>query len=317
MSKYDLNRSVPQSLVRKHSEISNWKSLSLIFTLYIFTFGAIWIQSFNFHRAISLLTLFFIAGVQHHIMTLMHEGAHHLIHPNKKVNDCLSQAFCSFPLGVMLKDYRYFHLMHHKHSGDSENDPEIKFYQKTFIGYGLNGNRVLKSLINDISGLATIRSLIYITRFNQEKMKEGKIRAINFWDIKWGLIGLISILSVPFLFGILKYFVTFWMLSYLFVLPLLVRWHAVGEHTGMNAPCEQDKTLTHNFNPLVNFFLYPITSGFHLEHHLFAQIPWYNMKAFRKELMDIEKYQIESMKLEVDGYWFGKKSVRKLVLQNN
>jgi fatty acid desaturase len=96
---------------------------------------------------------------------------------------------------------------------------------------------------------------------------------------------------------------------------IFIRWHSVGEHTGVNEDLEQDKTLTHQFPWIVNFFLYPIQSCFHLEYHLFPQIPWYQMKKFRLELMKISYYQTEASKQTVDGYFWGQKTVRQTIFK--
>jgi fatty acid desaturase len=297
--KYSLARTIPTALIQKYAAISSWKSPFLICIIYLSVYIISYANHSLNHWSVFIPALLITAALQHHLVTIMHEGAHRAVHPNMKVNDRWAQAMCAF--------------QHHRHSGDVENDPEVKFYQGTGIGYGAKDNKLIRNLIGDLTGLATIRSIIVLTKYTKKVVQEGKLRKLTFWDFKWGVIGLTMIVLPPLVLGFLKSFLLLWILNMAILTPLLIRWHSIGEHTGVDADYEQDKTITHEFNILTNFFLYPIHSGWHLEHHLFAQIPWYNMKEFRRELLNREDYQAEAKKLTVKGFWWGESSVRKIV----
>ncbi len=314
-TKYSLARSIPRELLAAHAEVSSWKSVLLIFVVYLAAYAAVYL-ALRFPSALSwVATLLFVAGLQHHLITLMHEGAHHCLHPNKTTNDFLAQALCAFPLGMQLKDYRFFHLQHHKYSGNPEKDPEVRFYHATKIGYGLRAERVRGTLLSDITGSATLRSLIFLRNFTREKINSGELRALRLPDLVQGLAGVLMVVMLPWLASFLLPFIGVWIAAMVLVTPVLVRWHGLGEHTGENAEQEHQKTLTHHFSPLTNFFLYPISSGYHLEHHLFPQIPWYEVPRLRKKLLQFEHYNSAAEELSVDGYWWGKKSVRSTVLE--
>jgi fatty acid desaturase len=312
-SKYDLARSVDPTLLRSHSE-KNW-SASLITVALMY--GGIWLTGY---AAFALgpwawpFALFIIAAFQNHFSILMHEAAHRLLMPSNVWNDRLGQALFAAPIVMNLKDYRYIHLKHHKFSGDPQQDPEVAFYHGAQVGYGVQEDRLKKNIINDLTGQSTIRSLIYLQKFIQERVKAGEIRAASGEDLLCTLLGWVFLLAPAFALGFGFHLLGLWVLAFLTITPLLIRWHGVGEHTGENAETEQEKTLTHDFPFIVDFFLYPLRSGWHLEHHLFPQIPWYQMKKLRRELLKDSNYRGEAQKLTVDGFWFGKKTVRKVVL---
>jgi len=312
--KYALARSIPRELLAAHSVVSPWKSPLLIALVYAATFTLVAFANYTATPLGWIGAVVITAGLQHHLITLMHEGAHHCVHPNKRLNDFLAQALCAFPLGMQLKDYRFFHLQHHKYSGDPERDPEVAFYRATEIGYGIPHQRLRRTLISDLTGIATLRSLVFLARFTAAKVKSGELRPVRASDVVQGLIGVGLLLTLAYSLKLLVPFLTVWGAAMVFVTPVLVRWHGLGEHTGENAELEQHKTLTHNFNPITNFFLYPIRSGYHLEHHLFAQIPWYEITLLRKKLLARPDYLAASKELSVDGYWWGEKSVRKVIL---
>jgi fatty acid desaturase len=315
-SSLDLKKIIPRSEIKKFSTVSSWRSVLLMLSLHFM----IWLLAFSAQKFdlwwCYLLIIILISGLQHHLLTLMHEGAHYLVHPKLKWNDSLTQALCAFPLGSQLKDYRYIHLQHHRYSGDPELDPEVSFYRKTQIGYGDQKKSFLSVILGDISGKYTLKSVLFFQKFGQKKVQEGKIRKLKSSDFIYGVLGILFMISTPLLLGFLKIYIFLWIISFLTLTPWLVRWHSIGEHTGINEPFEQDKTLTHELPFLVNFFLYPIRSYLHLEHHLFPQIPWYQISSFRKTLLKNPTYQRESHKLWVDGLFFGKKTVRQLIFNS-
>ncbi|GEM_PF-2522185 len=317
MKKYGLARSIPSKLVSQFGQLSSIPTILLIAFCYLLIWAISWSLKTYHHPFLWLVGIFLTGGLQHHLLTLMHEGAHYLLSPSRNWNDRMAQAFCAFPMGMHLKDYRYFHLQHHKHSGDATKDPEIYFYNSSQIGFARKHKSVLWHVVKDFSGYHTMISLFHLSQFMKEKVKSGEIRTLNLWDFKWGLIGLMSVVSVPLLFGFFKFFCLLWFLSLFFVTPLLLRWHSVGEHTGLNEQVEQAKTLTHDFPFVINFFLYPIHSGFHLEHHLFPQVPWFRVPSFRRALLEYPAYAQEAQKLTVNGFWWGQRTVLDIVFKGN
>jgi fatty acid desaturase len=107
-------------------------------------------------------------------------------------------------------------------------------------------------------------------------------------------------------------FLLFWVLPIITISPILLRWHGFGEHIRENALTTPENTLTHKLGWITTLFLYPIHSSYHLEHHLYPQIPWYHLKDFYKWACKNEIYSQNSEKLSVDGFFLGKKTVIKL-----
>jgi fatty acid desaturase len=58
--------------------------------------------------------------------------------------------------------------------------------------------------------------------------------------------------------------------------------------------------------------LYPINSSYHLEHHLYPQLPWHSLKKFRHWAETNSEYKRLGSKLEAEAYFFGEKSIAKL-----
>jgi fatty acid desaturase len=57
------------------------------------------------------LAVMIIGTRQLGLFILMHDGAHGLLHPNRRINDAAAHWFCSSSLG----EYRPYHLQHHRY----------------------------------------------------------------------------------------------------------------------------------------------------------------------------------------------------------
>lgn len=300
-------------LVRENSGPVNWATIFILVLL----FSSFWLICFCLQQypywILWIPAFLVVGGIQHHLAILMHEGAHFLLHTKRSINDGIGQGFCAFPLGMHLKDYRYFHLQHHKFTGDPEEDPEFAYYQKSQVGCGFKNKTILKHFFLDLFLWNTINSIIYLSKFLDKKVKEGKIRKLQLSDFVWGGSGLACLFFAPYLFGVLKIAIILWVVSAVFITPIFIRWHAIGEHTGKNPSEEYQKTMTHLLPAWINFFFYPLNSGLHLEHHLYPSVPWYRIKYLRHKLMQDPQYAQNAEELTVDGLILGNKTVLKVV----
>jgi fatty acid desaturase len=61
----------------------------------------------------------------HRIGLIGHEASHGLLHPDRKLNDLLSDLLCFYPLWGSTDAYRNKHLGHHLHPNDPDLDPNM------------------------------------------------------------------------------------------------------------------------------------------------------------------------------------------------
>lgn len=66
------------------------------------------------------LCVMVIGARQLGVFILMHDAAHGLLHPNRKVNDWVGLWLCS----STMRDYRPYHLQHHRYVQQAE-DPDL------------------------------------------------------------------------------------------------------------------------------------------------------------------------------------------------
>lgn len=96
------------------------------------------------------------------------------------------------------------------------------------------------------------------------------------------------------------------------LLTVFLLWHSFGEHIREKESCLSANTFTHKFGILATLVLYPIQSSYHLEHHLYPQLPWHSMKKFRACAEKNPEYKRLAGQLKADGYFIEKKTIVKM-----
>jgi fatty acid desaturase len=300
-------------LLRQGTRLSRVISPALCVAIYAAVVALAWAGSHEWRFAPVAVLL--IAGLQHHLLILLHESAHVLLHPNRVVNDLLGNLFCAVPLFTLVKNYRIFHLVHHRFSGSPARDPEVPLYAAQGYAYRRRGALgVAGLLLRDLLGWNTMRFLaetkVIADRMKREHKFPGWSPVDGFFVLGvWG-----PVVAAAVVFDFWRELLVFWVLPQATLVYLFLKLHGYGEHTGATGPTEFERTWVHDFNPVTNFFVYPIASGYHLEHHLFPRVPWYRMKRFRRELMKDAEYARLSERVTLDGYFFGKRTVLRTML---
>lgn len=305
---------VAPEVLKAHIQVSTWKSLALCIVIYAAMVALAYLggRASNWWGALPAIIV--IAGLQNHLLILLHEGAHWLLHPDKKLNDLIADIFCAIPFFTLEKNYRMFHLTHHKFASSPERDPEVSFYRDQGYFYAKrDGLSVFKMLALDLLGPHLVVFTRSMNKWLEECRQKGQLEGPSGRDrmlnvVIWGGIGTASIL-----YGFWMEVLVFWILPQVTFLFFFLKLHGYGEHTGATGPTEFERTWVHDFHPVENFFIYPICSGFHLEHHLFPRVPWYHMKQFRRQLMDNPEYRERSERVTVTSY-FGRRSILRSML---
>ncbi|MCG3119479.1 MAG: hypothetical protein ALAOOOJD_01888 [bacterium] len=195
------------------------------------------------------------------LTVLMHEGVHGLLLKKPALNRWLGFV-CSAPALVSFSAYRTIHLLHHKyeHTDQDPDDAEVvahKFSMPLVAFYYL---------------YAVIGAYVYVFHINIDGFKLAN------WKNRRSIAAEITIIAA--FAGLLFWFLPLEMVLKIWVFPWLVAAHitsfrGVPEHgltTGGNA---FTATRTVVSNKFVRFML--CNANYHLEHHLFPGMPWYNL----------------------------------------
>jgi len=213
-----------------------------------------------------------------------HDGAHHLLYKNARLNDWVCEWLLNRPLlGASIVPYRVYHLNHHRYT-QQPNDPDLPLSAP----FPITRASFFRKVVRDLTGQTGI------------KQRGGAIRAAfgptgERWSVRIGngvrRLGPNALINLVFLAG----FATaghWYLYLLLWVVPELT-WHMfiarirnIGEHGAV--PDNDDRlrnTRTTHAGYLARALIAPYFVNYHLEHHLLVSCPCYRLPAAHRLLI--------------------------------
>jgi fatty acid desaturase len=273
-------------------------------------FGGAW--AWHLHWALGLvatpIALAILGGRQLGLAILMHDGAHGLLHPNRKANNWLGEWPSGAAVGSDLQSYRAYHLTHHRYTQQPE-DPDLALSAP----FPANRKSLWRKVLRDLTGqtflkqrtaqfgfaLFGVRALL--TGSITKEMKRSTLAGTPFNKQDGATAGLsaplkanaaipvaqavgrflimqIILLAISLLFwGFTPYLLYLTALATTFQLFLRIR--NIAEHacttTGSDDPFTHARTTYANW--LERATVAPYWVNYHSEHHLFMGVPCYNL----------------------------------------
>ena len=307
--------------IKAFTEHSDWKAFGVLSLNYGIIALAFVLLAFEFNLFTLVLALFLLAGRQLGLAVLMHECAHNSFFKTRALNRWVGKWLCGAPVLIDLDGYRRYHLEHHRLAGTSQ-DPDYPNYKD----YPISRSSMRRKLLRDIVGITGIKNtiglmLMYgeVNTFDLSYKPKGENRSIgvlqmtsnilrNIWP--YVLVHLAFFLTLDW-FGCAALYLVWWA-SFLTLFSLVLRIRNAAEHAAVPDLLSSDPrlhtrtTIPHWWERL---FLAPNYVGYHLEHHLVASVPVYNLKAFHRRLE--QKGVLEQAEV-VHGY---REVLRRLVRQ--
>lgn len=191
----------------------------------------------------------------------VHEGMHSILFKNAFLNDFISFLFC-LPLFLSLTGSTILHLRHHRYLGERGDPDEYRFYAKNRLGLWML-----------YYGRMFVAPLIYVFLIPVLGYRQGTGRQRLHILAEWALMIFVYILTftqIPFL--------TLWLV---WIVPSAVTGFLIGlwglvQHAFTNASDPLLGSRSVHASPAVSFCF--LNQNYHLEHHLFPEIPSYHLK---------------------------------------
>lgn len=250
-----------------------------------------------------------VGGRQLGLSILMHEGAHGLLHPNRKINNFAGQWLTGAATGSDLHSYRAYHLTHHKYTQQPE-DPDLALSKpfpttsasmKRKIFRDLTGQTFLKQRSGQmVAAWLGLKAILHGSPATDHSGKRDTSagRALNrggaagvsapVTDLsgamrttktvgRFLLIQLIVLMVSLATFGIIPFLV--WIIALATTFQLFLRIRNIAEHacttTGSEDPFTHARTTYANL--MERMTVAPYWVNYHSEHHLFMGMPCYNL----------------------------------------
>lgn len=257
----------------------NWVIIASMTVLTI-TYPSIWLY---------LITVLIIGARMHALAILAHDATHYRFLKNRRWNDWLTNLLCMFPVFSSLEKYRINHLSHHQHL-NTDDDPDwiAKLGKRAFTFPKSKGEFLLTVASYLLLYQGMLDAYWFLKRFNfldtaQKPPTNDKWLRPLFYVTMAIILTITNTWLVFLLFWLVPYFSTFFLFQYI---------RSVAEHFGELAyENDLNTTRTVKANYLEQFIIAPHNVGYHLEHHLYPGIPFYNLPKVHRLLMQQSIYQ--------------------------
>ena len=278
-------------VVKTLSRVSTRTALYHLAEIWLMVAAAIYLSAVLFPLTsgiIGILVYLFsvpiVASRQHALTVLVHEGIHKRLSRTLWMNDWLARLTAGCPVFISLAKWRYIHLAHHQYT-NTPDDPDRAIYAR----YPLASKQFFGLLVRDVCGLNVISTLKYFidvplltSAFNRRflgEVREAQYRqAADMWVfyLFWSVVGIGGL----WLFGsqAAVLFLLYWLVPYCTWTQVFFRIRGAIEHGNVPDPHNSyQQTRTYFIPAWLGFFFAPKHVNYHLEHHLYPSIPFYNL----------------------------------------
>ena len=216
------------------------------------------------------LAVMIIGTRQLGLFILMHDAAHGLLHPNRRINDAVARWFCSSSLG----EYRPYHLQHHRYVQQAE-DPDLSLSAPFPIARA----SLKRKLLRDLTGQTFYKQRIaplFAAATQRSALERDSQELVRGWRFVIGNALGFAVFAVA---GLGWTWLLLWLLPMATWLPMVTRIRNIAEHAlvGRDQPDPLRQARTTQANAVERALLAPYWVNYHLEHHLFTQVPCWKL----------------------------------------
>lgn len=244
-------------------------------------FAAIAISQWAQNIPVYLLAVLIIGGRMHGFGVLLHEFAHYrFIDGRKTASDWIGDLTLAWPVLTTIAAYRRNHLAHHRYT-NTDKDPDwvFKFGSRKFTF----PQHWREAALTGVSYLLVVGSILDVFSVL------GRLKNPDKPPLSYRLARLGYYVFFAALFTVTHAwlgFLLYWVVPYLTVFFLLMHIRSVAEHFGsMDYSDELGSTRTVMPYGWERALFAPHHVNFHLEHHLFPSVPFYNLPQLHQALM--------------------------------
>ena len=290
--KDDYRQALPKELVQNLTRRNPWRASAAILHDVLVLAGAIGAALWFWPNPLVIVLAVIVIGTrQHALFVIAHEAAHYLLFQNRRINDFAGRG-CAMLQGLSMCTYRVIHRLHHNNLY-GELDPDTALHG----GYPRGKAYLVKKLLKDLSGLTAWKTYAYFlggapalntsTNVALRPLDDTseKLRREARSDRNLVIAFHVALLAGFAWSGYLVPYLVLWVLPLVSVVQAILRLRAIAEHgatTDFSSPLTAART---NLGAAwLRWALFPHNVNYHVEHHLYASVPQYNLPALHAEM---------------------------------
>ncbi|MEM8752088.1 MAG: fatty acid desaturase family protein [Pseudomonadota bacterium] len=233
---------------------------------------AVWPNALTFLLAVAV-----IGSRQLGLAILMHEAAHSALFKTRALNEWAGEWLCGRPILADMKDYRTYHLKHHRFT-QTEEDPDLNLSRP----FPTTKASLRRKLIRDITGQTGLKlraqqimfSLKMAGEVEGEPSSQDLSQAFAGSALARATLANLILFAVLWAVGDWWWWFAFWALPLLTWFQLVLRVRNIAEHGAVEFSDDPFRNVrTTKAGWLMRLMLAPYWVNYHLEHHMVMHVP--------------------------------------------
>lgn len=284
---------IPAPVIRDLSELRAWRSLAHVALEWLLVAAAIgvtiavWRWNHVAGGFAYVAAVIWIGARQHALAILMHEAAHYRLLPNRTLNDFFGELLLGWPLLISMRAYRWLHFAHHR-APNTNDDPDWMLRLNTDWTFPKTRGELLRILLRDFLALNLRDQLEFFGRYAYARGRK------KTWLDFTAILFFGGLLFVLLRFGLWLPFLLFWVVPMMTWLKVALRLRTIAEHYGIEYDHMLRQTRTTYPSLVEKLLIAPKNIGYHLDHHLYPSVPFYNLPALHRELQQSEEFRAQA-----------------------
>ena len=290
--KDDFRRALPREVVQQLTRRSAWRATAAVVHDFAVIAAAIAFALYFWPHPLAIVFSVIVIGTrQHALFVIAHDSAHYLLYQRRWLNDAVGR-FCATVQGLSMCTYRVIHRLHHNNLYGAL-DPDTALHG----GYPRGRSYLVKKLLKDLSGMTAWKTYAYFlggapalntaTNVAMRPLDDTseKLRTEARRDRNTVIVVHVLLLGLFAWSGYLVQYLVLWILPLITVVQAILRLRAIAEH-GATADFSSPLTAARtNTGPAwLEWLIFPHHVNYHIEHHLYASVPHYNLKRLHREM---------------------------------
>ena len=278
--------SISSKELKRLSALRPWRTVLALVLDWLVIAAAIAASEYSGSVWVYLFAVALIAGRMHAFGVLMHEAAHFRFLRDRRASEWIMDVFAAWPVLATVDGYRQNHLAHHQHT-NTEKDPDwiakIGTAAYTFPQKVWHAALQLFGYLVAINSFRDMAQILPRISKNDRSTLQYKLLRLGFYAGWAALFTVLGIWRGALLYWIVPFFTLFFMFVYI---------RGVAEHFG-SMDYDEELGSTRTVRPYFweRWFFAPHNINYHLEHHLFPGVPFYNLPELHKALMSDDAYR--------------------------
>lgn len=234
---------------------------------------------------------FVIVGTRYHgLEAMMHDAVHYRLHSNKKVNDFIGE-LSVWPMGLSVYLYRYLrHFSHHKNIGTLKDAHVFQSYKRYPERFNIptHGWQLFRNCVTVAVNFPGEVWLGQIYRNAKLFPTLSKKRASVWIGFQLAIFLFIIIGSLIWGLKVVWIYLLFFVIPFIWIAVFSRYLRLLSEHFGIPTaqpgPFPGSDTRTVLVSWPIRAMLWPHNLNYHLEHHWYPSVPFYNLPALHQLL---------------------------------